>query len=246
MMPNAPAEHVVDHAVGLQQADPRVHAQQERGPERQDDQHQEHVALGRRRARDGVGHRIAEQQAEQRGEERDLDRVDPRADVQRLVEQVDVAAEQQLDLQRALFEPLEHRLVRRAAERRELREGDLEDDEERDQEEDQQPQVRHGDDQPLARPVLQHVLRPARRTEAEQERPQRAETAQCESRAAMLRPAGFMASALGPLHCVTTTGLDPCQVSHTVSSQPMRSSSDRRSTFGSVTRTILPVSIFTR
>jgi hypothetical protein len=58
-------QHVVDHAVVLQQADPGVDAQQERGPERQDDQHQQHVARRRRGARDGVGHRIADQQAQQ-------------------------------------------------------------------------------------------------------------------------------------------------------------------------------------
>ena len=131
-------------------------------------------------------------------------------------------------------------VVRRHAPAAELREGDLEDDQERHQEEQQQPQVRHRDDQPLARPVLAHVLRPARRAEAEEQLPQRRPGAVSRDPAAVLRgvPGGCRCGRV--MSASPRPGWTACQVSYTVSSQRMRSSRTGAAMLGSVTRTISP------
>ena len=59
-------QHLVDQAVVAEQSDPRVHAQQERRPERQDDQQQQHVAprSGRRaRSRTPSDNRAADKRS---------------------------------------------------------------------------------------------------------------------------------------------------------------------------------------
>ena len=86
--------------------------------------------------------------------------------------------------------------------------------------------------------LLLDVLRPARRTEAEEQVPQRPHPAAAESSPTMRPLRGITGS--------PRTGLPGCQVRYTVSSQRIRSSSDRRSMLGSVTRMVLPLSIFTR
>ena len=60
-----PAQELVQDAVLRQQAHPGVDADQERGPERQHDQHQQQRPPPRRGAGDGVGHGIAQQQRDQ-------------------------------------------------------------------------------------------------------------------------------------------------------------------------------------
>jgi hypothetical protein len=80
-------QHVVDDAVVVQQPDPGVHAQQERGPERQHHQHQQHRARGGGRARDGIRHRITDQQTAHGRDCGNLERVQVGADVQGVGEQ---------------------------------------------------------------------------------------------------------------------------------------------------------------
>src|SRR6185437_10800330 len=67
-------EEVVDDAVVLEQADPGVDTQQERTPERQDDQHQQHIAQAVRRAGEDIGHRVANEQRQHGRDRRDLQR----------------------------------------------------------------------------------------------------------------------------------------------------------------------------
>ncbi len=89
-------QHIVDQAIVLEQADPGVDAQQERGPERQHDQHQQQIAPFGRRARDGQRHRITQQQAQHRRERRHPQRIEQRVEVQRIGEQEVIVAEMQL------------------------------------------------------------------------------------------------------------------------------------------------------
>ena len=125
----------------LEQSDPGVHAQEERGPERQHHEQEEDVARPRGGPRDAVSDRIADQQTQERGDERDLDRVQEGVDVQRVGEQKRVIVEVDPDGQRILADPLDQRLV--GGNRQiDVGEGDLQNDDERHDEEQQQPQVR--------------------------------------------------------------------------------------------------------
>ena len=65
-----PEQELVEQALRLQDADPGIDADQERRPERQDDQHQQRRPDRRRRARHAVGDRIADQQRQQRRDRR--------------------------------------------------------------------------------------------------------------------------------------------------------------------------------
>ena len=81
MTPSA-SSRLCDHSVVLEDPDPGVDAQQERGPERQDDQHQQHVAHPRRGAYDTVGHRVAERETEYGRDQCDLSGVEVRPPVE--------------------------------------------------------------------------------------------------------------------------------------------------------------------
>ena len=59
-------QQLVEQALGLEDADPGVDPDQERGPERQDHQHQQRRAQHRRGARHAVGDRIADEQRQHR------------------------------------------------------------------------------------------------------------------------------------------------------------------------------------
>ena len=67
-----PQQHVVEQAVALQDVDPGIDADQERGPERQDHQHHQERLQPARRARDAVGDRIADREQDRGRDGRDL------------------------------------------------------------------------------------------------------------------------------------------------------------------------------
>ena len=163
-------------AVVLEDADPRVHAQQERGPERQDHQHQQDVAPAwrwRARCRRPSGSRSAGTASSRSPA---------------IFSEFRYAFQYRLSSTRyrklptlslicriSLLRPLEQRLVRRQRDLR-LGEADLQHDQERDQEEQQQPQVRNGDDGGAARhaPVHEPRARPAIRRQVLEEAQQQA------------------------------------------------------------------------
>ena len=68
-----PEQELVEQPLRLQDADPGIDADQERRPERQDDQHHEHRLDRARRPRHAVGDRIADQQRDQRRDGGDPD-----------------------------------------------------------------------------------------------------------------------------------------------------------------------------
>ena len=199
-----PHQEIVDEAVVLEDADPGVHAQQERRPERQDHHHQQDVAPGGVGASDGVGDRIADQQAQERRDRGDLQRVEIRAPVQVVFDQVQEIADVELDLEDPLLRPREQRLIRRQRDLR-LREADLQHDHEWDQEEQQQPQIRHGDDGRATghAPMHESRTRPAIRRQRLEEPQQQlhADTAALKAR--------FLGARA---HSISTTGLDAVPV----------------------------------
>ena len=127
---------------------------------------------GRRRTRDTVGHRIAEQQAEEGRDRRDLERIQVGTDVQRVGKQVVVVPQMQPQRQHLVVDPTPQRLIRRDREHR-LRERDAEHDDERHHEKQHQPDHRHGRHQRLANPVIADVRRPARRPQPVDPLPER-------------------------------------------------------------------------
>ena len=143
-------EKLVEQALGLQDADPGVDADQERGPERQDDQHQEHRPDGRRCSRDAIGYRVADEQRKKGGYGRDHDARHIGVEVKRVAGEPDVIVEVQFGKLRqeaadALFQA-EHGNIGRHGDRR-LRQRYLEDDDKGDEEENEQPKIGHDDDE---------------------------------------------------------------------------------------------------
>ena len=144
-------QEIVDQAVVLEDADPGVDADQERSPRGQHDQHQSDVARRRRQPRNGVGHRVTDQQGQDRRHRRDPQRTAEGFDIQRVGHQGHVVAQVELHRDRVLH-VLEDRRVRRRTGLVAHREGDAQHDQERDGEEQQHPQVRQCDHAPaLAR-----------------------------------------------------------------------------------------------
>ena len=151
-MDHADAEQqLIEQALGLEDADPGVDADQERGPERQDDQHQQGRPQRRRGAGHAVGDRIADQQGQGRGDGGDDDAGDIGVEIERILREPDIVVEAQLleagDETRDAVPETQHRRIRRHGNRR-GRQRDLEDNDEGDEEEEQQPEVGHDDDQP--------------------------------------------------------------------------------------------------
>src|SRR2546427_104572 len=128
----------------------RVHAQQERCPERQHDDEQQQPLRGLRAARDGVGHGVAEGQADQSREERGAQRVQVGDPVHLVGEQVAVVAEGQGELQVVLAREGDDVGKGRHA-RRGLGEADFEGEGERNEKEYEQEDQRRQNDEPAAR-----------------------------------------------------------------------------------------------
>ena len=143
MRPHAHQE-VVDDSLVAQQANPRIHAQQERDPERQNHREQQHLAAARRLPCDEVRHRIAEQQAQERTDRCHLQRREIDGCVVIVFEQEQVVVERGPDPFEPLPTPFQQRGKRRLCHDR-ISEADLEDDHERGEKEHQQPQVRQHD-----------------------------------------------------------------------------------------------------
>ena len=143
-------QQLVEQPFGLQDADPGIDADQEAGPERQDDQHQQDRPQGRRRARHAVGDRIADDQRQDRRDAGDDHARQIGVEVERVLGQPGVVVGGQfpeaIEQPRNAVGEIERRNVGRHGDRR-LRQRYLEDDDERDEEEDQQPKIGNGDDQ---------------------------------------------------------------------------------------------------
>jgi hypothetical protein len=131
-------QHIVDQAVVLQQSDPGVDTQQERGPERQHDQHQQEGAPRIPGARDGIRHGISDQQTEERGDRRHHDGVEVGAQIERIGEEIRVARQMNL-WHRQAMQPADERRVGWNGEPR-FRERDLENEQERNDEENREPE----------------------------------------------------------------------------------------------------------
>ena len=145
-------QQLVEQALGLQDADPGVDADQEDGPERQDDQHQQRRPQRRRRARHAVGDRDSRPAAPGTSRSPAIDDAgDIGVEVERVLGQPDVVVEVELarSCRNRPARPSprsKHRRIGRHGDRR-LRQRDLEDDDEGNEEEDQQPEIGNDDDQ---------------------------------------------------------------------------------------------------
>src|SRR6185312_926773 len=142
-------QQIVDDAVVLEKADPRIDAQQKAAPERQDDQHQEDIAPAVGRASDEIGDRVADDQRDDGRDQRDLERAQERREVEAVLPQIHEVGEVQRELHVALVAEGEQRQIGRLADHA-FAERNLDDDEQRDEEEDQQPQQRRRDHHPAA------------------------------------------------------------------------------------------------
>ncbi|CAE6842303.1 hypothetical protein R69888_07020 [Paraburkholderia haematera] len=136
-------QRVIEQAVVLQDADPCVDADQERGPERQHHAHHQQVALGGLRAGDVVRNRIADQQAEEGRDAGHLQRADIRRDVQIVLQQERVVAELHGEVHHAVLDRHEIRVRRNA--QTQIGEADFQHQHERQREEQEEPQERHAD-----------------------------------------------------------------------------------------------------
>ncbi len=131
-------QQLVEPAVLAHQAHPRIDAQKERGPERQDDEHQEDVPPATRHPCEPQRHRIAEEQAEDHRTEGIDQRRDETADVEVIGEEPLVSRKVDGRVLAAIAERRRRGRPRRHAHR--------DDDEERQEEEHQQPEIGRGDD----------------------------------------------------------------------------------------------------
>src|SRR6185312_6941060 len=129
-------QHIVDEAIGLEQPDPGINADQEAGPERQNHEEQQRVAPAQWRAHDAIGERIADQQAADRRPRREPERVEIGAHIEAVAEEELVIRAADLDLAVG-----KERRIRRNAHRL-FGEADLQHDQERHQEEQRQPRIR--------------------------------------------------------------------------------------------------------
>ena len=138
-------QRVVEQAVALQDGDPGIDADQERGPERQDHRITRTGCSAPRRARDGVGDRIADQQQDQRRERRDLQAREIGREIERIRAEQRVVVERQPGDEVLQALPaggkIEHRRVGRLRDHG-LRQADLEHDQERHEEEHGEPERR--------------------------------------------------------------------------------------------------------
>ncbi len=144
----------------VEQRLPGVDAQQERGPERQHDEHQQRRLERAARARHEVRERVADREAQDRRHRRVDEARREGAQVQVVLREQEVVAEADAERDRAVL-PGDDVLDRR---RLHLGDADPRDDEEGQQEEREQPRVGHGDDREAAaaeRAVLIGSARPA-------------------------------------------------------------------------------------
>ena len=133
----------------MHEAGQGIDAQQERGPERQDDQHQQDIAPLVGRAGDGIGHRIADEQGDDGGDQRNLDRAEIGGHIEAVDEQTQIIVQMQRQLHRAVLIG-QKRCIGRPAE---LLDGqrNAEYHGQRHEEKHCQPDGRHGNDQRFAR-----------------------------------------------------------------------------------------------
>ena len=146
-------QRLVEQAVALQDRHPGVDADQERGPERQHDQHEQHALPAPRRARHAVGDRESDQQQHRGRGERDAEAAAVGREIERVAHQPRIACERQAGEEiaqpREAVAEIELRQIGRLR-GRVLRQADLEHQQERHQEEHTEPQIRNQDDEALA------------------------------------------------------------------------------------------------
>src|SRR6185312_16632627 len=121
-------QQIVDDAVVLEKADPRIDAQQKAAPERQDDQHQQDIAPAVGRPGDEIGDRIADDERHDRRDQRDLERAQERREIEAVLPQIHEVGQVQRQLHVALVVERQQRQVGRLPDDA-LAERDLDDDE---------------------------------------------------------------------------------------------------------------------
>ena len=153
-----PAQELLDQAVVGQKAHPGIDADQERGPERQHDQHQQQRPPVGRGAGDGIGHGIAQQQGHEGRGRRDAQRGEPGRQIEVVGEEQREALEAEAQLDRR------HRVGRIGSHR------DGQHQQAGQQKEDPEPQEREPDDEPHRLDsfhfTLTHLPHPEERREA--------------------------------------------------------------------------------
>ncbi|MCY1176814.1 hypothetical protein D9M73_171000 [compost metagenome] len=138
-------QETVEQAVVAEDAHPRIHADQDRGPGRHHDQQHQHRLHFLAGNGDAVGHRVADQQAEDGAEQRHLQRAQISGDVQFVTGQHGVVAQVKQQLQLLLGVAVDFGVGRNGHVR--FGEADLQNDEERQHEEQEQPDEGNPDDQ---------------------------------------------------------------------------------------------------
>ncbi len=139
-----PGRHqkIIQQAVILQDADPCIHANQKRRPERQHHRHHQQIAARRIRSRNVVRHRITNQQTQQRGNRRDHHRIHIGREIQAVGQQKRIVRQVQRDVNHTIGVRGEFRIGRNA--KLQIGKADLHDQQERHEEEQQQPDERPG------------------------------------------------------------------------------------------------------
>ncbi len=126
-------QKVVQQALALQDIDPRIDADQERGPERQDHRHDQHRLQPAGAARHAVGHRNAEHQQDQRRDGGNCKALEIGRNIERIAEKRPEIVERQRGNKVLHALPaggwIEHRAVRRLCQFG-LRQADAQHDEE--------------------------------------------------------------------------------------------------------------------
>ena len=153
-------QHRVEQAVVLQDVDPGIDADQERGPERHDDEHHRDRLPALRQPRHAIGDGVADQEQHRGRDQR-------HQQAAQIGQDVEIVRDQQLEIIRrklldrrfgrfATAPEIEHRRIGRLRDRG-LRQRDLQHEAERHQEEQHHPEI--GRDRGIARRASEDVAR---------------------------------------------------------------------------------------